>query len=180
MKALRFRNLKLPQLSLVSGNKAVASFWNSGPAGISPWAALGLQASSGGEGGRGRRRWRGLAPSPRPGGPAKGSRFMGLSFYIVFVWLCQILVLAHRSSVFTAACGSWFPNPGPLHCEHRVPATGPPADPQLVYCDLRRLGPGGRTGDKGKVRSREQGFSASAPASSRAGAILRWGLSLAA
>ena len=48
-------------------------------------------------------------------------------FFCLFIWLCEILV---------AAWGIQFPdqglNPGPLHWEHRVLATGPP-EKSLIF-----------------------------------------------
>ena len=53
--------------------------------------------------------------------------FVFFNIYL-FVWLCQLLVLAHEPLV--AACGIYFPdkglNPGPWHWELVVLATGPP------------------------------------------------------
>ena len=49
---------------------------------------------------------------------------------IYFVWLCQFIVVHVGSSIFVVACGIEFPdqglNPGPLHGEQRVLATGLP------------------------------------------------------
>lgn len=108
-------------------------------------------------------------PPPQAGGTCKGSRFMGLSFYIVCVWLCQILVSAHR--VFSFHCSMWelVPQPrAPALWAQSQPLDHPGIPSQFIVI-LGGFGPGGRTGDKGKVRSGEQGFSASALASLRAG-----------
>ena len=63
----------------------------------------------------------------------------------IFIWLCQVLVAAHRASVFfsayrifsfsiwTLSCGMWYlipgqgSNPSPLHWEHRISVIGLPA-----------------------------------------------------
>ena len=52
------------------------------------------------------------------------------------IWLCRVLIVACRiflvvgCDLLVAACGTWFPdqgsNPGPLHWECGVLATGPP------------------------------------------------------
>lgn len=104
---------------------------------------------------------------PLPGwGTCKGEQVYGFVFYIVFVWLCQILVLAHRVFSLSLRHGAGSPTQAPCTVStesgHRT-TRGSPAGFTVI---LGGLGPGGRTGDKGKVRSREQGFSASAPASS--------------
>lgn len=178
MKALHFRNLKLPQVSLVSSETRQCSFWNSGPAVISPWAALGLQASSGGGGGR-----RGALEGPplsRLGG-AQGSGLTGLSLCILFVWLRQVLAVAHR--VFRLHCSMWelvpWPgvSPGRLHCKRQPPANR--GVPSRFIVILGGLGPGGRTGNKGKVRSRRAGLFSLSTSELKGRAVLRWGLSLA-
>ena len=56
--------------------------------------------------------------------------FFNISMFI-FIWLCQVLVAACRIFSFKIwACGIQFPdqgsNPGPLHWELGVLATGPP------------------------------------------------------
>lgn len=178
MKALRFRNLKLPQVSLVSSETRQCSFWNSGPAVISPWAALGLQASSGVGGGRGGA----LEGPPSPGwGTPKGSRLT----VCLFTFVCLAPpgpsggTRGLQASVQHVGAGSptrGQPRPPALRAQCQPPAHRQVPSRFIVF--LGGLGPGGRTGNKGKVRSRRAGlFSLST--SELKGRAVRWGLSLA-
>lgn len=168
MKALHFRNLKLPQVSLVSSETR-------------QWPHFGIPDQLGSARGQplvcrlpqvvreeGAGRWRELAPSPGWGDP-QGEQVYG------FVFLHCVCLALPDPSVGTQGLqsslqhvGAGSPTQAPALWAQSQPLDHPGIPSRFIVI-LGGLGPGGRTGDKGKVRSREQGFSASAPASSRAG-----------
>ena len=138
MKALRFRNLKLPQVSLVSSETR-------------QWPHVGIPDQRGSARGQplvcrlpqvvreeGAGRWRELAPSPG-WGDLQGEQVYG------FVFLHCVCLALPDPSVGTQGLqfslqhvGAGSPTQGPCTVSTES-ATGPPGDPQSVYCDPRRV-----------------------------------------